>query len=120
MTAPSAVIRDVTRTDGQTVAVVLDGSLDYDTADELLDRITAHLARHPDTRVVEIDCAEVDFCDSWGLSILLMTQRVAAAAGARLRLDNLPPRLARVLEITGTLEHLGGTPAHRHQGQGET
>jgi anti-anti-sigma factor len=120
MTAPPAIVRDITRPDGHTVTVVLHGSLDYDTADELLDRITGHLATHPGTRAVHVDCTDVDYCDSWGLSVLLMSQRVVAAAGARLQLDDLPPRLARVLELTGTLDHLGGTAGQRHRGRGDT
>ncbi|MFE9808928.1 hypothetical protein [Streptomyces sp. NPDC005548] len=44
--------------------------------------------------------------DSMGLSVPLMIRRRTDAARVRLHLDERPPQLERLLEITGTLDHL--------------
>ena len=120
MTASRAVVRRISRPDVDTATISLDGDVTYERADELLRHLRDQLAAYPATRTVRLDCGTVDHCDSWGLSVLLMAHRVTTEAGAHLRLENLPARLTRVLRITGTLEHLGGTVIPRQQGQGET
>ena len=82
------------------------GELTFDSAAQLLDAVMEHLARHPTLRELRVDCAGLDHCDSYGLSMLLMAHRRALAAGVALRLDNRPSVLDRMLELTGTVEHL--------------
>jgi anti-anti-sigma regulatory factor len=57
---------------------------------------------------VHLDCAEIDFCDSSGLSALILVHRRVTAAGARPHLDNRRAPLNRLLELTGTMAHLTG------------
>ncbi|MCE0766896.1 STAS domain-containing protein [Pseudonocardia kujensis] len=82
------------------------GDLDHDQADEINRVLAEGLAAHHGLRAVHLDCAEVAFCDSYGLAALLMAHRHIRAVGARLHLDNLQPGLSRLLELTHTLEFL--------------
>jgi anti-sigma B factor antagonist len=51
--------------------------------------------------VLVVDLAEVGFCDSSGLNLLLQARIDTEAAGVALRLAAPPPAVTRVLEITG-------------------
>ena len=94
--------------------VALTGDLDYDTSDELADAADAALQAVADPHELRLDCAGLGFCDSYGLSALLMLRRRSAAAGIALRLDNRGRALDRLLRITSTWEHLTGEhPADR-------
>lgn len=119
MTAPTIVV-GLAQTDPDTVEVTLVGDLLYDSGDEIVDRVTAHLAGHAATRTVQVNCRNLGICDSHGLSVLLMAQRAAGAAGARLQLLDMPPQLVRVLTITGLLEHLTAASRSGHRGHRET
>lgn len=79
----------------------LDGDLDYDTSDELAEWAARCLAGHHDLRELRIDCAGLRWCDSMGLSVLLMIHRRTTARNVRLNLDNPPPFLERTLNTTG-------------------
>jgi anti-anti-sigma factor len=92
--------------DGLRVELV--GDLDYDTADRLLETVTAQLAARPSLGHLHLHCAGIGVTDSMGLSILLMIRRHAATANVQLHLDDRPASLNRLLEITGTLAHLTG------------
>ncbi|WP_328557459.1 MULTISPECIES: STAS domain-containing protein [unclassified Streptomyces] len=86
------------------------GDLDHETCDELMRAVDQNFAdgRTPEGRVLElrVDFAGLGSIDSMGLSVLLMIRRRTDAAGVDLRLDERPPGLDRLLEITGTLDHL--------------
>ncbi|MFC5952700.1 STAS domain-containing protein [Pseudonocardia lutea] len=101
----------------RTGRLTLVGDLDYDHADEVNRVLVEGLGAHPGLGAVHLDCAEVAFCDSYGLSALLMAHRHIRAAGARLHLDNLQPGLSRLLELTRTLEYLtaDGAPSRAEQ-----
>ncbi|MFG3442626.1 STAS domain-containing protein [Nonomuraea sp. NPDC047897] len=62
-------------------------------------------------RELRLDCAGLGLCDSSGLAALLVIRRRASEAGVRLRLDHRGAALDRLLDLTGTLEHLTGEPA---------
>ncbi|MER8188702.1 STAS domain-containing protein [Kitasatospora sp. NPDC094015] len=83
-----------------TVLVALAGELDLDTmapAGEVLDQA---LAAGPDRMVV--DLADVSFCDSSGLNLLLRTRLAAQEANVELRLAATPGgQFGRLLELTG-------------------
>jgi len=51
--------------------------------------------------VMVVDLAEVGFCDSSGLNLLLQARLDAEAAGVVLRLAAPPPAVTRVFELTG-------------------
>ncbi|MET9605972.1 STAS domain-containing protein [Streptomyces sp. NPDC006512] len=96
---------------GDTVRLELRGDLDHHCADVLLDAVTRVLAERTRLRDLHLHCAELAAVDSSGLSTLLMIRRRTGAAGVRLHLDDRPVRLDRILEVTGTLEHLTAADA---------
>ncbi|MFS0697194.1 STAS domain-containing protein [Streptomyces nitrosporeus] len=79
----------------------LAGDLDYDSCDELMRRTDACLAGDPDLTDLHLDCARLTLCDSMGVSTFLLVHRRTAARGIRLHVDNSPPFLARLFEVTG-------------------
>ena len=54
-----------------------------------------------------LDLGELRFLDSNGLSMLLVLRERVSAAGRRMRLVNVPPRVDKVLARTGTQAMLG-------------
>ncbi|MET8038812.1 STAS domain-containing protein [Streptomyces sp. NPDC005345] len=107
-------------TDGA-VHVGLDGFLDYDSADHFLAQTTQPLAAIPGLRHLHLDCGALSGVDSMGLAMLLMLHRRTVAAGVSLHLYNRTPALDRLLDITGTRDHLtpGRTAAEspRHEAE---
>jgi anti-sigma B factor antagonist len=75
------------------------GDLDHASAPELRERVTA-LALRPGLRLV-LDLADMEFCDSSGLSALLAARSHAHAAQADLALAAVPPNTLRVMRIVG-------------------
>jgi anti-anti-sigma factor len=94
-----------------TARIAVVGELEFATARLLLQLVTDRLAEHPEVRDVRLDCAELAFCDSSGLSTLLLVHRAVTGAGSRLHLDNRPPALDRLLTRTGTTAYLTGDAA---------
>ncbi|MGQ4715898.1 STAS domain-containing protein [Streptomyces anulatus] len=92
------------------VRIELHGDLDYDSADLLVDEVTAQLSTRPGRTDLHLHCAELGTVDSMGLCALLMISRRTAAAGVRLHLDERPAKLDRLLDLTGTLDHLTAPP----------
>ncbi|MGE2729534.1 STAS domain-containing protein [Mycolicibacterium vaccae] len=80
------------------------GDLAYGSTAHLIDTVD----RLCDARVsgLHLDFAELTFCDSAGLSALLLIHRRAGTLGIPLHLDHRPPHLERILEITGLREYL--------------
>ncbi|MFF9150080.1 STAS domain-containing protein [Streptomyces sp. NPDC055051] len=111
---PTFELKAVATPDG-VLRMTLTGELAWDSAEELLDAARPHLVpgrSHPGPDAaptdLHVDCSGLTLCDSMGLSALLTLHRLAAAAGARLHLDDRPPLLDRLLLLTGTYEHLTG------------
>jgi stage II sporulation protein AA (anti-sigma F factor antagonist) len=80
--------------------VTLVGELDYDSAELFGEEVNTALAEQ--AALVLIDCAELEFCDSSGLNVLLQARLAAPATGTRLALVGVPSALERVLDLTGT------------------
>ncbi|AHH98132.1 STAS domain-containing protein [Kutzneria viridogrisea] len=99
-----------TAPDEHTCQVVVEGELTYDSADELLRSSVRHIQDRPALRELRVDCAGLGVCDSWGLAVLLQIRRHLLAANAGLSLDNRSRAFERLLDITGTLGFLTGTP----------
>ncbi len=81
----------------------LHGDLDLDTAPVFLDVVAARLtecSQHAVT-ALQIDCADLDFCDSSGLAALIMAHQRAEAAGVRLDLAAQPEHLRRLFQLCG-------------------
>ncbi|MGW4645597.1 STAS domain-containing protein [Kitasatospora sp. NPDC004289] len=75
------------------------GDLDVESlspAEQVLDE-----ALHARPEVVVVDLAEVGFCDSSGLNLLLRTRVAAQGAGVGLRLAAASAPVRRLLELTG-------------------
>lgn len=87
------------------------GDLDYATVDQLVAAVSRVLGDAPALQDLHLDFAGLDFCDSAGLSGLLLVHRRASGAGVQLHLDHRPRHLDRIFDITGILEHLTTPPA---------
>ncbi|MFF3455081.1 STAS domain-containing protein [Streptomyces sp. NPDC002730] len=87
------------RADADAVVLVLAGELDHDTADPLREAL-AEAVEAGAERIV-VDCADLRFCDSTGLNVLLRARLAASEAGGRLELAALRPPVARMFDITG-------------------
>lgn len=98
----------------------VDGDLDYATTGEFVDAVSTLMTEQPSLRNLHLDFAELTFCDSAGLSGLLVIHRRTSAARVHLHLDNRPQHLERILEITGVLEHLTTSPQPLSEDSEET
>jgi anti-sigma B factor antagonist len=86
-------------TEAGELVVRVSGELDLTARGALVDRAmepmaTAHVAR------LAIDLTQVTFCDSSGLGALLDIRRAAGDAGVEMVLRNVPPPVARLLDLT--------------------
>ena len=88
-----------TSTVGDTRVLTVTGDVDLATHDRLVEAGTRPLA---DGGRLVLDCAQIAFLDSRGLTALLELRRHAADSGAEFALASVPPSVARVLELSGT------------------
>jgi anti-sigma B factor antagonist len=88
----------VSRAD-DTVTVSVAGEIDLYTAGNLESEALRALER-PVARLV-LDLADVTFCDSQGLAVLVRIDRTARARGGHLTIVNATRIVARVMQITG-------------------
>ncbi|TMQ55774.1 MAG: STAS domain-containing protein [Candidatus Eisenbacteria bacterium] len=75
--------------------VRLTGRLDASEADRAIDGLDAI------TGPVTLDCSNLEYISSAGLSVMLVTHRRLRAAGHALRLTNLQPRVRNVFTYAG-------------------
>ncbi|MEU4746186.1 STAS domain-containing protein [Actinosynnema sp. NPDC023658] len=94
--------------DAHTARIVLSGDIVFENAEELLALVRDLLARDG-VRRLRLDCAGVDFCDSYGLSTLLWVHREVTTAGGELVLENRGSFLDRLMRRTNTFHHLTGS-----------
>ncbi|WP_077800841.1 STAS domain-containing protein [Streptomyces sp. JHA26] len=91
---------NITREDTATGPVVhVAGDLDYAHATALRQQIDA-LDLAPGQRLV-VDLADMDFCDSSGITALLAARQRALSAGADIALAAVPENTLRILAIVG-------------------
>jgi len=83
----------------------LTGDLDYESVDEFVDTSSHLLAQQVDLVDLHLDFSELTFLDSAALSGLLLIQRRTSHSNVELHLDNRPPFLDRVLQVTGLFGH---------------
>lgn len=93
----------------QSARVHVAGDLDYGTSDLLIDTVSELPAGQPGLQDLHLDFADLEFCDSAGLSALVRIHRLTSAEGIGLHLER-PAHLDRILHITGLLDFLT-TPA---------
>ncbi|MFF0062352.1 STAS domain-containing protein [Streptomyces sp. NPDC005279] len=87
------------RADADAVVLVLDGELDHDTVQPLREALAEAVEARAERIVV--DCADLRFCDSTGLNVLLRARLAASETGGRVELAGLRPPVARMFDITG-------------------
>ena len=75
--------------------VSLSGRLDASEADRAIDSLEAI------TGPVTLDCSNLEYISSAGLSVMLVTHKRLVAAGHALRLTNLQPRVRNVFTYAG-------------------
>ncbi|MER7705757.1 STAS domain-containing protein [Kitasatospora sp. NPDC097605] len=92
-------LRVVVRRDGPVRIVTLDGELDHDSADGLRTAL-AGLSEEGLARIL-VDLADLRFCDSTGLNILLRARQDAELAGVRLEVSGPRPAVVRLFAVTG-------------------
>jgi anti-sigma B factor antagonist len=86
------------------VVVTLAGHLDVDTAVEL-QRTFDELLRRPVNQIV-VDLSSLEFCDSMGLSAMIIGHNACTAQGGWVRLAAPNAFLVRVLDVVGLLGRL--------------
>ncbi|MFB4274587.1 STAS domain-containing protein [Nonomuraea sp. MTCD27] len=79
--------------------VHLSGDIDIFTTARLRQRLINTLGHS--TGLLVLDLSQVTFCDVGGLGVLIGMQGRARARGITLALTGLPPRVARLLHLTG-------------------
>ncbi|MFC9324341.1 STAS domain-containing protein [Kitasatospora sp. NPDC057015] len=88
-----------TRRTAGAVVCSLAGELDLDSLGAAREALEAATSAGPPMLV--LDLADLRFCDSSGLNLLLQTRLAAEAAELPMRLVALAPQVERVFEITG-------------------
>ncbi len=82
----------------------MSGDVDLSNVAELRARIETHAAEVEGDVVV--DCRELRFIDSIGISALLTEQGRLRQSNRTLRLTNVAPGIKRVLDVAGVLDVL--------------
>jgi anti-sigma B factor antagonist len=88
-----------------TTEIVVAGELDLDTAPQLQQEIFRVL-KHPGVRGIQVDLAEVTFCDSSGIAALDAGFGEAACNGITFRVVRVPAMIAAILQVVGLLQPL--------------
>ncbi len=95
MSALTITIRDATTGP----VLELAGDLDYDQAPRLRQALET-LAMQPAQRLV-MDLTGIQFCDSSGITVLIVARNLAVAARADIALAGVPDNTLRILRIVG-------------------
>ena len=90
------------------VVYALAGEIDMYVADALERRLRDIAAEHGE--IIEVDLAEVTFCDSSGLRVFIKLCNELAARGGRLRFARPSQPFLRLVELTNTASILGVPP----------
>lgn len=98
--APSAVPTVAARPAGDRTIVALSGEIDIDSAQAVERALRGTLARS--AKGVDLDLADVDFCDCSGLNVLLDIRRLALADSKTLGIRVASPVVERLLALTHT------------------
>ncbi len=88
------------------VRVALHGAIVFANADDVRAAIRNHLERvRP--RCVRLDLSDVNFLDSSGVAVLVVTRRLAQRLGADCRIDDPSPPVLEHLRLTGLAQLFG-------------
>lgn len=88
------------------VRLVVEGEIDLATAALLTDAVER--ARDAGASDVELDLSHVRFIDSSGVGAIILGHRAMAAVGGRLVIGDRSSIVARVLDVSGLEQALGG------------
>jgi anti-sigma B factor antagonist len=88
--------------------VTFSGELDYASADQAYGYVRGAIDAYGGQ--VLLDVAGLSFCDAYGLGALVRMSRHAGQARSSLQLVAPPPRLMKIIRITGPEDKL---PVHR-------
>ncbi|MFI0895765.1 STAS domain-containing protein [Streptomyces sp. NPDC020983] len=88
-----------TRTTPSGPVVTVAGDLDYETAGDLRSLVTA-LVLQPGQHLV-LDLGAMEFCDSSGITALIVARNHAQAARAHILLTAVPANTLRLLRVSG-------------------
>ena len=97
----------IPQADGR-VVYALAGEIDTYVADALGRRLRELADEHAE--VLELDLADVAYCDSSGLRILITLSNELGTRGGRLRLLRPSPAVLRLVRLTDTAAILGLRP----------
>ena len=86
--------------------VALRGEVDYESARELREAVTALLSTGT-TASITVDLGAVTFMDSTGVGTLVVARRICGDVGVRFTVTRPSPFLARLLGGLGVAEVLG-------------
>jgi stage II sporulation protein AA (anti-sigma F factor antagonist) len=94
--------------DGEHAVVRPRGEVDLSSSPELWEHLLG--VTRAGCRHIVLDCRDLRFLESTGLSVLIRTWQGVRARGGSLQLRNAGPRVTRLVILTG-LQHLIGDPA---------
>ncbi|MDT8913040.1 STAS domain-containing protein [Amycolatopsis sp. PS_44_ISF1] len=115
MTSPNLFACTWTSAHPGVARVTVTGELDFDTHARLVCAVQELLAEPAHWTDVHLDCGRLAFCDSSGLSGLLMVRRLVHGAGALLHVDHRSAELDRLLKRTNLLTHFTDAAAETAQ-----
>lgn len=95
----------------RTFVIALRGEVDYATAQQFREEVSALLAGGA-VKILVVDLAEVSFLDSTGVGTLVVASRICTDLGVRMLLRSVNPFVARLFAVLGVAKVLGvPTPA---------
>ena len=100
--ADEAPLRIDAAIDGEAATVRLAGELDVHTAPQLDDVLSD--AQHGGATELTIDVADLRFCDSSGIQVLVQARERALAADGAVHLTGVHGTVEKVLSVTGLLD----------------
>jgi anti-anti-sigma factor len=95
---------------GDTCRLTISGEADLAVAADIVALGTAAL-NEPEAQILVVDLGAVTFMDSTGLGSLISLRNVADGLGKRLVIEAIPPRVQRLIDLTGLHEILA-VPDH--------
>jgi len=88
---------NVTKKPNYVYSVVLQGSIDTETHQQLEDEIGEIIDEK--TKAIIFDMAGVSYISSIGIRVILLTQKASKKVGASFNMVNLQPQIKKVLDV---------------------
>lgn len=89
------------RRDGHVLVFALRGELDFHSVVQLHEAGEQELTTGGESSPLVVDCTHLTYCDSTGISALVLLNQQQAAQGHTLRLSSVPDFLGRLFTLTG-------------------